>query len=741
MQPTDPTAEEKGVGAAVKDFLPIPATDPTAAALDSQTHTYAAGDGPTFSHTLATETQDGHGTTQLNSDSDVVDLGWNEKKENITEPLVGGMSNEELWLLIRRFNKQIYDVKATSYSPPGGLDLNIADDEEFSPDKLRANIERLYMTVGVGMLAAVKHIARLRSWNERKRTACFAGAYFIAWAFDFLMPLLSVALLALVGFPRAREVLFPPAPVALVDSKTGGLQKPKAGVLGSHDSATGAPENHKGEAVEQEASNFVSGIASVAVSSAAGKHPQGDPDSDEDLGADMALDPTAVATKTADARDKAGGEETGTKHDKTKVPVETVMWNKMRPVMHSIGTVADTWERLANALSPIPLFPSEVYRLRLVSILLPLLFGPSLFMTPYMLLKALSFSVGALFFGDPLITRGLDWLNRTIPDWQKLLQPRNTILKGVPTNAQLTLTILRYGEANHAPIPPPPRITSPPPDKPAALTNGDLNAAGGPGGEAPLGATTSELDAAITYDPSTIPHETNTAGPDIDASRDAAPSGKHGGGLKHSSAGSKILGFFKSTTRGAVKTAAGTDRLRAKALGSAPARNRLGVLPPSHSSSSEDTEGGGGEKHRRRGRGTTAASGPAEFEARCDGHRGRVYLSASGATVPVVAFGRASAGGMMEKGGMRTVEIGGVEREDVRPVWSVPVADVAEMRKIGGYGWKAKLVVGWSMGAEVKDGLLIRTVTGEEYKITAVPLRDELFNRLIALGGQKWEAW
>ena len=41
----------------------------------------------------------------------------------------------------------MYHVKATPTAPPGGLDLNIAEDEEFSPDKLRSNIERLYMTV------------------------------------------------------------------------------------------------------------------------------------------------------------------------------------------------------------------------------------------------------------------------------------------------------------------------------------------------------------------------------------------------------------------------------------------------------------------------------------------------------------------------------------------------------------------------------------------------------------------
>jgi len=40
----------------------------------------------------------------------------------------------------------MYHVKAIDTYPPGGLDLNIADEEEFSPDKLKSNVERLYMT-------------------------------------------------------------------------------------------------------------------------------------------------------------------------------------------------------------------------------------------------------------------------------------------------------------------------------------------------------------------------------------------------------------------------------------------------------------------------------------------------------------------------------------------------------------------------------------------------------------------
>jgi hypothetical protein len=76
-------------------------------------------------------------------------------------------------------------------------------------------------------------------------------AYFIAWLLDLITPLFIITLITLIVYPPSRGFLFPPAPIALVDSKTGGVQKPKAGVLGSYESATGAPENHKGEAVEQ----------------------------------------------------------------------------------------------------------------------------------------------------------------------------------------------------------------------------------------------------------------------------------------------------------------------------------------------------------------------------------------------------------------------------------------------------------------------------------------------------------
>ena len=141
--------------------------------------------------------------------------------------------------------------------------------------------------------------------------------------------------------------MFPPAPLALVSSKSGGIQKPKAGVLGSHDSVTGAPEKHQGEAVEQEASNFVSGIASVAISSAAGKHDQGKPEGDP---LDKAVpDPTDLAMASADAKASSKpGETPGATHDKTKAPMEDAIWAKMRPIMHGLEDVVDGWERFAK---------------------------------------------------------------------------------------------------------------------------------------------------------------------------------------------------------------------------------------------------------------------------------------------------------------------------------------------------------------------------------------------------------
>ncbi|KAI9674199.1 MAG: hypothetical protein M1817_002017 [Caeruleum heppii] len=631
---------------------------------------------PTDSHALATASHDLKGTSQqYHEETEVKDLGWDTSPEHVPAPLVGGLPNEELWTLVRRFDKQMYHVKAISGAPPGGLDLNIADEEEFSPDKLRSNLERLYMTVIVGVATFGKHIARLRSWREPRRTAGFAVIYLIAWFFDFLIPALITMILTLIVYPPARSFLFPHAPLALVDAKTGGMKKPTAGMLGSHDSMTGAAEKHQGEAVEQEAHNFVSSLAAIGLSSATGKHPANATQESGGTIDSSVPDPTDMAGRASEAKHATSG---GTaKHDKTKQPMEEAMWSKARPVMHILADVADNWERFGNALSPTPPFPRDGPRLRLAALVAPLV-AVSLVVDSAMFMKGTTFGVGFGFFGDPVLSRGFAWLNRTFPNWKKILEIRNTILRGVPTNAQLTLTLLRIGEANRAPLPPPPSSEHPPSSRPPSLHGDDV----------PLDASHEEVQDAIHPDRSADMHDQHEDG-------------------KKAKKPNRIVGALKSTTKAAVSASLGTDRLKA-AAGSGHARNRLGVLP----NPNEDN-----------------SSGPVDFKARYQGKRGYVYISTA-ATTPCISFtlDRSS----VEKS---------VDRSELKPVWSVALADIKELKKIGGLGWKVKLVVGWAMDREVADGLEIVDRAGHSWVMTAIPLREELFNRLVALGGQKWESW
>lgn len=65
-------------------------------------------DKPSLSHALAvTDNKEGKDVAQRGHPdyAEVVNLGWNEREEEIVSPLVGGLNNEDLWLLVRRFNK------------------------------------------------------------------------------------------------------------------------------------------------------------------------------------------------------------------------------------------------------------------------------------------------------------------------------------------------------------------------------------------------------------------------------------------------------------------------------------------------------------------------------------------------------------------------------------------------------------------------------------------------------------
>lgn len=66
----------------------------------------APEDHPTDSHELANAVHEEKGYAQLDhGQTEVKDMGWNEAAAEVPNPLVGGLQNEELWILVRRFNK------------------------------------------------------------------------------------------------------------------------------------------------------------------------------------------------------------------------------------------------------------------------------------------------------------------------------------------------------------------------------------------------------------------------------------------------------------------------------------------------------------------------------------------------------------------------------------------------------------------------------------------------------------
>ena len=172
---------------------------------------------------------------------------------------------------------------------------------------------------------------------------------------------------------------------------------------------------------------------------------------------------------------------------------------------------------------------------------------------------------------------------------------------------------------------------------------------------------------------------------------------------------SGILGFFRGTTASGVESKRGIDRLRAT-IGSHHAKNRVGVL-------------------RHKGKMITPI-GPVAFDARYNGKRGTVIIDST-KEPPLLYFTTDTA---------KNEDVQLESRKTGSVLFAIPVTEIQEMRKLGGMGWKGKLVVGWALGSkEVVDGLLITgKKPGQTYQLTAMGTRNQLFNRLVAIDGQVW---
>lgn len=168
-----------------------------------------------------------------------------------------------------------------------------------------------------------------------------------------------------------------------------------------------------------------------------------------------------------------------------------------------------------------------------------------------------------------------------------------------------------------------------------------------------------------------------------------------------------MLRFFKGTTAKGVETKLATN-YALSGLGYRHAKNQLGILPKK-----------GIE---------VSPSGPVDFQCRYMGKKGCLVLDCS-KEEPILFF--------TSEPGTRPQKL-----EDAKKVlFAIPIKDIRHLEKLGGMGWKGKLVVGWAeAGKEVIDGLrIIGKDPKQNFHITAMKMRNQLFNRLVAMGDQVWE--
>ncbi|KAJ3848377.1 hypothetical protein EV368DRAFT_49404 [Lentinula lateritia] len=637
------------------------------------------------------------GERERPKDPETEDLGWSENPK-VPIPVVNGLNNEHLWILVRRFNKQVFHFRRITNLPPGVLDCNPAtNSDSYSPDKLRSVLERLYLTIVVGTASALKHIARIRSWTEASRTAWFCAAYFLAWYKDVLTPTILTLLLTLVMVPSSRTVLLPPAPLAAIDTSTGGVKKPLAGQLGSKDSITGAQEQFRGEAAEKEADHFVTGLSTIAVSVAVGKEGQGAGSSssaeetnstgeivDAKVPNIVDVEGAVDAQRAASATEKTRKDDTGSKQ--AALLVQQIMWDNLGTLMSALIMIMDIWEMTGNALTPSPPFESLPMRVRIASPI-ALFVVVSLVLPEYWVYKGITLGLGLVFFGQPIFDKlaqkhVLKYLDHWIPMWRQHLDIRNTILFGVPTDNQLTLTLLRLGEMNKSPLPPPPMI---------------------------VGSDKGALSPPPIAHPNDLPPEYSEQVQEVHAASETSTHAlRDEDSPKHKSKGSKLLGLVKGTTKAGVDGVLGIEKAKA-VVGSKQAKAKTGIVQPVEVV----------EKVLRE-------DGPSVFRGKWKGTQGVLTVSTT-VTQPLVAF---------LKLGLKK----DVDSPAETAVWSLLINEIVEVRKVGGFGWKGKMIVGWSTGDRVIDGLEIIDVNGNVYYITALPRRDELFNRLVAIGDQRWES-
>ncbi|KAJ0416971.1 hypothetical protein BJY00DRAFT_290644 [Aspergillus carlsbadensis] len=633
--------------------------------------------------------------------------------------------DDDLKRLIARFNKQVSHVQVApeleGEQQEHELDLTRAPDAQFPSEKLQPTIERFYTSVIVPAGNLFSHVNRLRSWEDPHRTGAFCAVYAIAWLQDRLILVVTIALLAMLFYPDARVLLFPPAPCTKARSGIPvdvELEKKDEGTTESEENTTVPADTD-----------------------------------------DMPIEPLESETLEAEELLSVIEDETG----KPRKKVHPALNKTMR----TLSDVTDIFERISNLLSPYPPFDPVIPRLRLAGILVSTCLISS-FCSSYMLVKTVELLLGLGLFGEPLFIRGMEYLHLNVPEWKEYMDIDRTLLQGVPTNAQLALTLLRLAENTSTPIYfHQHHQQSHPKDQSQSLIRHE---------DTPL---TAALWQALRPKPGPLPTADNPSlsRSDRDELDPHAP--------RKSQRLHKFLRFARRALKTAVRGHIALDRALASTasayarrglanvldvrdgrIGGIQTGRLLELLIPSTSVSGAAFAAG------RRGVGVV-------FEAKFEKKRGCVVFDV-GSThdetehpddAQVRDGTQSHRQAILYFTTTKPTKLHDTRLSKQKPStvkFSIPLGEITEIQKTGGLGWKGKLIVELAVGSDEvdsgsADGLVVRGVKGLdevkdgsggegegernglgdgerfEYHLTSVMGRDALFNRLVAGSRQVWE--
>lgn len=397
--------------------------------------------------------------------------------------VVDGIEDDNLWVLLRMFNTQVNHVLHPARGlPPGQPDLRQTNlpNVPYRSDTLKANMERLIKAIAPPSSRGIREVQRLSDWHgEFGRTAAYCAGYFLSWGLGCTVVAGLCFFAVLVAFPETRRFLFPDLPeeVPPPDPLEHIRDEPLA-------RATPAAQEHKLTRAEQAEEHSVE--VTAVMLGYIGKLLLGSKAKEgnavvgpKELVADVDLEePDNIVTDAdgkvvgyqTDQRDANGermrvsGEVVNVRRDQearneaqseADARREELTTRMAKATENGIGGAADFVEIMQKALSPVPVYPDSYARFKLAALLVAPALG--LHYVPAQVIgRCITFLFGVVFWGhEPLMQAG-ERLLEMFPNWMEYLDPRNHLLSGVPTNAQLTLHLLRASEAEGNPLPLPP---------------------------------------------------------------------------------------------------------------------------------------------------------------------------------------------------------------------------------------------------------------------------------------------